>query len=177
MELKMIFAVGERISILNETGKYTVIHVDSTHVLVEDEHGFEQKVPLKLAVKATTVKTTKIILKDELLDSDKKSLKNKMQMPSIDLHIESLLEYDAKMNAFDKLNYQMRQFREFVNKNLAKRQTKLLVIHGIGEGRLKNEIGALIARNDGYSMHDANYSRGGVGASYIEIVLSRAEPI
>ena len=80
MELKMIFAVGERISILNETGKYTVLHVDSTHVLVEDEHGFEQKVPLKLAVKATAVKTTKIILKDELLDSDKKSLKNKMQM-------------------------------------------------------------------------------------------------
>lgn len=173
----MKFSIGERISILNETGKYTVIHLDSTHVVVEDEHGFEQKIPLSLAVKATAVKTTHIVLKDELLDSDKKSLKNKMQMPSIDLHIESLLEYDAKMNSFDKLNFQLRQFREFVNNNLGKRKTKLLVIHGIGEGRLKNEIGALIARNDGYSMHDANYSRGGVGASYIEIVLSQAEPI
>jgi len=177
MVLKTTFSIGEQISILNETGKYTVISIHITHVVVEDEHGFEQKVPLNLAVKATAVKTTHIVLKDELLDSDKRSLKNKMQIPSIDLHIESLLEYDAKMNSFDKLNFQLRKFREFVNTNLTKRKTKLLVIHGVGEGRLKNEIGALIARNDGYSMHDANYSRGGVGASYIEIVLSRAEPI
>lgn len=173
----MKFSIGERISILNETGKYTVLVVDDTHVVVEDEHGFEQKIPLNIAVKTIAVKTPHIIVKDELLDSEKKSLKNKIEIPAIDLHIESLLEYDAKMNSFDKLNFQLRQFREFVNNNLAKRKIKLLVIHGIGEGRLKNEIGALIARNDGYSMHDANYSRGGVGASYIEIVLSQAEPI
>ena len=90
--------------------------------------------------------------------------------------MESLMDADHHMTSFDKLNLQVKKFREFINLNLSKRKTKVLVIHGIGEGRLKSEI-ASILNTPGYDMHDANYSPEGVGASYIEITLSRAEPI
>ena len=68
-------------------------------------------------------------------------------------------------------------FREFINSNLEKRKTKVLIIHGVGEGRLKGELKALIYKNEGFVMQDANYSPNGVGASYIEITLSKAQPI
>ena len=35
----------------------------------------------------------------------------------------------------------------------------------------------LIYKSEGYVMHDANYSPQGVGASFIEITLSEAEPL
>ena len=89
----------------------------------------------------------------------------------------ALNEDDDRYSSYDKLNYQIKRFREFINQNLAKRKTKVLVIHGIGEGRLKSEITTLIHKSEGYAMHDANYSPQGVGASFIEITLSEAEPL
>ena len=97
--------------------------------------------------------------------------------PSIDLHFEALLDEDDRYSSYDKLNLQIKRFREFINSNLEKRKTKVLIIHGVGEGRLKGELKALIYKNEGFVMQDANYSPNGVGASYIEITLSKAQPI
>lgn len=172
----MNFTIGEQVSILNETGSYKVIGIESTHLVLEDEHGFDRNVPCTMIAKSKPVITRNIVLKDhdkELLEGGKK---RKEIVPCIDLHMESLLDADRHMTSFDKLNLQIKTFREFINLNLSKRKTKVLVIHGIGEGRLKSEIASILNR-PGYDMHDANYSPVGVGASYIEITLSRAEPI
>jgi hypothetical protein len=50
------------------------------------------------------------------------------------------------------------------------------VIHGAGEGRLKKEIGILVNAKDGLQMHDAQWHNGQVGASYIEMKLSKFVP-
>ena len=172
----MNFIIGEQVSILNETGSYKVIGIESTYLVIEDEHGFDRNVPRTLIAKSKPVITRNVVRKDqdnELLEGGKK---RKEMVPCIDLHMESLMDTDHHMTSFDKLNLQVKTFREFINLNLSKRKTKVLVIHGIGEGRLKSEIASLLNR-PGYDMHDANYSPVGVGASYIEITLSRAEPI
>ena len=173
----MKFSIGECVSILNETGVYTVLSIEGSYTLVKDEHGFDQKVPIHLIVKTKPIITGQIVVKDQDLDNSSKNKKRKEIIPSIDLHIESLLDIDHHMSSYDKLNLQIKKFREFINVNLAKRKTKVLVIHGIGEGRLKGEITSLLYKSKGYMMHDANYSPVGVGASYIEITLSIAEPI
>ena len=129
-----------------------------------------------MIAKSKPVITRNVVRKDqdkELLEGGRK---RKEMVPCIDLHIESLLDVDYHMSAFDKLNLQVKTFKEFININLSKRKKKVLVIHGIGEGRLKSEIASLLNR-PGYDMHDANYSPVGVGASYIEITLSRADPL
>ena len=173
----MEFSLGECVSILNETGRYIILKLDDVSAWIEDEHGFEQKLPLSLIVKTKLVVTRNIVIKDEDESSLEKSKKGMSRIPSIDLHIEALLDIDDHMSSFDKLNLQIKRFREFMNQNLAKRKTKVLVIHGIGEGRLKSEIKAIMYTSNGYLMQDANYSPQGVGASYIEITLSLAEPI
>ena len=172
----MNFIIGEQVSILNETGSYKVIGVESTYLVIEDEHGFDRNVPRTMIAKSKPVITRNVVLKDHDKELSKGERKRKEMVPCIDLHMESLLDVDHHMSSFDKLNLQVKTFREFINLNLSKRKTKVLVIHGIGEGRLKSEIASLLNR-PGYDMHDANYSPVGVGASYIEITLSRAEPI
>mgnify|MGYP006115899149 CR=1 FL=1 len=176
-DFRMNFSIGECVSILNETGSYTIIKLDTSFAWVEDEHGFDQKIPIHLVVQTKPIITDTIVIKDEDNASSLKSKKGFERIPSIDLHIESLLDADNHMTSFDKLNLQIRRFREFVNLNLEKRKNKVLVIHGIGEGRLKGEIMAIVYRSNGYEMNDANYSPQGVGASYIEITLSVAQPI
>tara|TARA_B100001287_G_scaffold276190_1_gene286158 strand:+ start:3788 stop:4306 length:519 start_codon:yes stop_codon:yes gene_type:complete len=172
----MNFIIGEQVSILNETGSYKVIGIESAYLVLEDEHGFDRRIPHRMIAKSKPVITRNVVRKDqdkELLEGGRK---RKEMVPCIDLHIESLLDVDYHMSAFDKLNLQVKTFKEFININLSKRKKKVLVIHGIGEGRLKSEIASLLNR-PGYDMHDANYSPVGVGASYIEITLSRADPL
>ena len=57
---------------------------------------------------------------------------------------------------------------------LMERQSKFLVIHGAGEGKLKSEIKALLESKKGFRMHDKHVSNGKVGASIIEVFLSEA---
>jgi hypothetical protein len=172
----MNFIIGEEVSILNETGSYKVIGVESTYLVIEDEHGFDRNIPRTMIAKSIPVITRNVVIKDHDKELSEGERKRKEMVPCIDLHMESLLDADHHMTSFDKLNLQVKKFREFINLNLSKRKTKVLVIHGIGEGRLKSEIASILNR-PGYDMHDANYSPVGVGASYIEITLSRAEPL
>lgn len=173
----MKFSIGERVSILNETGNYTILNIGDTFAQVEDEHGFDQNVSLSLIVKTKPIISGKIVIKDEDESSRSKTRKELNLIPSIDLHFEALLDEDDRYSSYDKLNLQIKRFREFINSNLKKRKTKVLIIHGVGEGRLKGELKALVYKNEGYVMQDANYSPNGVGASYIEITLSKAQPI
>ncbi len=70
---------------------------------------------------------------------------------------------------------QISAFKDFCNEQFQKRNTRFVVIHGAGEGKLKNEIGLLCRGKSGIAMHDAQWSNGTVGASRIELMLSRFE--
>ena len=52
-----MFTIGEVISILNETGRYTVESIAKDFIFVIDEHGFELKIPNDQAVKIHHFKT------------------------------------------------------------------------------------------------------------------------
>jgi hypothetical protein len=54
--------------------------------------------------------------------------------------------------------------------------TKFRVIHGIGEGKLKSEIRSLIESRVGFTMHDDNIVNGKVGASLIEMQVTKVIP-
>ena len=46
-----MFTVGEVVSILSETGKYTIVSIGSDIINVIDEHGFDLKVNADKVVK------------------------------------------------------------------------------------------------------------------------------
>ena len=110
-------------------------------------------------------------------DLQQKTVKdNKGQLPQIDLHIEHLIETDSLLSAHDKFLLQIDTFKRFTNQMIQKKTNRFIVIHGVGEGKLIQEIRFLIQSKEGFSLHDANYSPRGVGASFIEIQLSKATP-
>jgi len=81
-------------------------------------------------------------IKDGWTDSDDNVTKHYLweANDSIDLHIEHLVDNPAELNNSEKLDIQIREFERQLENAIANNQHRLLVIHGIGKGVLKNKI-------------------------------------
>jgi hypothetical protein len=62
----------------------------------------------------------------------------------VDLHIDKLLDKWEQLDTFEILHLQLQAFEKYFELAVAHRQRTLTVIHGIGEGRLKEEIHELL---------------------------------
>jgi len=62
----------------------------------------------------------------------------------VDLHIEKLTDSWAHLSNFEILTWQLNAFEKYYHLAVAHRQPQLTVIHGIGTGRLKEEIHAFL---------------------------------
>jgi len=58
----------------------------------------------------------------------------------IDLHIEKLTDNWKGLSNFEILTIQLNNFEKYYNLAVAHRQPNLIVIHGIGTGKLRDEI-------------------------------------
>ena len=58
----------------------------------------------------------------------------------IDLHIEKLASDWKGMSNFEMLSLQLRTFEKYYNLAVAHRQANLIVVHGIGTGKLREQI-------------------------------------
>jgi Smr domain len=58
----------------------------------------------------------------------------------VDLHIEKLTGHSDEMSSFEILSLQLKTFEHFYDLAVSHRQPQLIVIHGIGEGKLREEI-------------------------------------
>ena len=58
----------------------------------------------------------------------------------LDLHIEKLSHDWKQLSNFEILSLQLKTFEKYYHLALVHHQPSLIVIHGVGEGRLKNEI-------------------------------------
>ncbi len=58
----------------------------------------------------------------------------------VDLHIEKLTDDYTRMNNFEMLTLQLKTFEKFYDLAVAHHQPHLIIIHGIGTGRLRDEV-------------------------------------
>lgn len=171
----MIFKPGDKVSILNESGFFIFLNDKNNRALIQDENGFERIVDYRFILIYKVFQVTDTYLKAEDRTEKKITLKITSTIPEIDLHIEVLLENSSKLSAHEKFLFQLDIFKKFTNKMLTERQSKFVVIHGAGEGKLKSEIRFLLQSRKGFKMHDKHVSNGKVGASLIEVCLSEAD--
>lgn len=66
--------------------------------------------------------------------------KNKVPLPSIDLHIQVLNPSLKEASALEIFDYQMEACRGFLRDNKAKGVKKIKVIHGVGSGKLADAV-------------------------------------
>jgi hypothetical protein len=58
----------------------------------------------------------------------------------VDLHIDKLTDSWKHMSNFDMLTLQLKTFEKYFDLALSHHQSSLIIIHGVGSGKLKEEI-------------------------------------
>lgn len=87
----------------------------------------------------------------------------------IDLHIEELVDSYKNLTNAQILNIQTERFEREMEYCLSNGIKKLIAIHGVGNGKLKQEILSILKSIDGVSYYDASYKHYGYGATEILI--------
>lgn len=64
--------------------------------------------------------------------------------PVIDLHIEKLVSDWQRLSNFEMLTLQLKVFEKYYDLSVLHTQPSLIVIHGIGSGKLRDEIHAIL---------------------------------
>jgi len=165
----MQFQVGESVSMLHESGAYTIQQLSDSHAHVLDEFGFEYRIPISSLIKRTPIKGE--VENKELLVTPNATIKQALSsIPTLDLHATALGIDGMPPN--ELLETKLSYCRSFINQCIANRQSKALIIHGVGEGVLRMAVRQLLRGKKGISFHDGNYSSRGVGSTLVEIRLS-----
>jgi hypothetical protein len=87
----------------------------------------------------------------------------------VDLHIEKLTDEWKQMSNGEILDYQLQEFEKWYELALAHRQPILIVVHGVGSGRLRDEIHEILKyRNDVKSFVNQYHPSFGYGATEIQ---------
>ncbi len=88
----------------------------------------------------------------------------------VDLHIDELVDSTRGLSNADMLNLQIDHFRATMDKYLRKPGTKIVFIHGKGEGVLRQALlKELNHRYKGHDVQDASFREYGFGATQVTI--------
>lgn len=87
----------------------------------------------------------------------------------VDLHIEELVDNTGGLSNFEKLNIQLERFEKELDEAIQKNMKKITFIHGVGNGRLKQEITSILKTTRGVTFQDAPYKDYGYGATQVNI--------
>jgi len=88
--------------------------------------------------------------------------------PEIDLHIDSLTSKHEGLSNSEKLRIQLHYFDEFIEKGSRLGVPRVFVIHGIGKGKLRNEIASRLIQNpDVETFKNEFHPRYGYGATEV----------
>ena len=85
----------------------------------------------------------------------------------VDLHIEALYPNCESLDDHSKFEIQMDFFRKCLNEAIVNHVQKIIFIHGVGSGVLKNEIIKELKKYKGLHYFDASMAKDGVGATEV----------
>lgn len=88
----------------------------------------------------------------------------------VDLHLHELIEDETRLGQAEKLSYQLAFFERRLEAAIRDGKKKLIVIHGVGEGVLREEVRKILQYYDGVRFHDADMARYGAGATEVLIL-------
>ena len=138
--------------------------------LLKDEFIFQNQVQQELSL----VDIAKLKSIKEFNSKAKISKSNKEYLKSlekeVDLHIDELVEATSGLSNFDMLNIQLEKFEKELDNAITKHMKKIIFIHGVGNGRLKQEIINRLKLVKGITYHDASYKEFGYGATQVNII-------
>jgi hypothetical protein len=88
----------------------------------------------------------------------------------IDLHIEELIDSHKNLTNYEILSIQLERFEKEMDYCVNNGIKKLITIHGVGNGKLKQEIISILKTINGIKFFDASYKEYGYGATEIRFL-------
>lgn len=161
---------------LNEKGEGTVKEfISSVKARVEISGGFEIEVPIRelIPLPPISLKDIRVYYKDTRAKQKTSPTVSKSHAKDemiVDLHIEKLLEDHYGLSNSEKLDIQIRYFRKKLEMAINGHFTKVVFIHGVGNGVLRQTIRDLLKTYEGIAYSDASYQKFGAGATEVRIV-------
>lgn len=172
------FKIGDTVSVINDTMTGIVAKINHHEVTIECPDGFLYAFDCKELVLnkewnpniSLHQTESEIDLKDNI-KSNYRSKKGSL-IKEVDLHIHELIDSEKGMSNFDKLSLQVNTARKELEAAIAKKQSKIIFIHGRGEGVLKKELRTLCSKYP-VEFHDASYMEYGMGATEVLIFQNK----
>ncbi|NDV16086.1 DNA mismatch repair protein MutS [Muricauda sp. TY007] len=173
------FSVGDRAEVLDEAISGIVQKVDGNEVTLITDDGFpmhfsaEDLVKIEGDISVSNYEVAQIKKEKELPKRRKApTIKPKERSDpkmEVDLHIHQLVKSSKGMSNYDMLNIQLDTAKRQLDFAINKRIQKVVFIHGVGEGVLKEELHYLFNRYDNVKFYDADYQKYGLGATEVYI--------
>ena len=172
------FNIGDKVSFLNEKGTGVITNILSDHrLLVTNEDGFEIPVSINELVPLADRSSYKMNSKMDAKWADQKE-EREMSPPKlsegevweVDLHLDELIDQYDQKNDYEKLRLQLNHFKKCMDAAMAHRIKKIVFIHGMGKGTLRQEIIHALKNYDRIQHFDAPFRKYGYGALTVEFL-------
>lgn len=176
----MRFQIDSKVTLIDDVLTGTVISFKGEFVEIEDEHGMRYQIKETELIpfhddqhelsKYLNI-NNKILKEKSALDKKKKKsfTKDKNEIVfEVDLHIHQLVNSIRNMDNYDMLSLQLETAKRKLEFAISKRFSKIVFIHGIGEGILKSELHFLLKKYP-VNFYDASYQKYGLGATEVYI--------
>ena len=177
----MNFCVGDMASVLDDVVKGEVTNIEGTTIYIKDASGLEFSYKASELVKIDGDQQQLLryneasnhLLESKLAEVPKKRTsifkKSKNEVVfEVDLHIHKLVKSTKGLDNFDMLNLQIDTAKRKLEYAIQKKISKIVFIHGVGEGVLKSELKFLLQKYS-VKVYDASYQKYGLGATEVYI--------
>lgn len=168
--------VGDNVRFLNEEGEGRILaFISAFKARVEISGGIAIEVPVKelVPIPPLSLKDMKVFHKEAPVKKKAAAPVSKAHAKDemiVDLHIEKLMEHHYGLSNSEKLDIQARHFRKKLEAAVNGHFTKIIFIHGVGNGVLRQTIRDLLKTYEGIEYSDASYKKFGAGATEVRIM-------
>ena len=178
----MNFKVGDMVSVLDDNISGIITRIKEDTIIIESSEGFEFEFRPHELMSFSNQKLPSSIFNEQSLDEviKEKETTKKRKTPRIkpkernlppmevDLHIHQLTNSTKHLSNHDMLTLQLDTAKRQLEFAIRKRISKVVFIHGVGEGVLKTELEYLFGRYN-VKYYDADFQKYGLGATEVYI--------
>ena len=177
----MRFEIGKQAAVIDDVLKGVIVQVNAEFIDIQDAEGMVYRFHKKELVvieenqhelsKFSDINNSLLNEKIKAQEVRQKSLLAKQKNEiifEVDLHIHQLVDSTKGMDNFEMLTKQIETAKRKLEYAISKRFSKVVFIHGVGEGVLKTELRYLLNKYP-VEYYDASYQKYGLGATEVYI--------
>ena len=159
---------GDKICVIDEDlcGEFAFAKAEQITFICE--HGFEHTRPASQLIYASNFDFNTPPFQPDLPAVSANTQKhNNPEKLIVDLHLHEVVSYTSNMTNHEKVLAQLDRAKSALEEAESKRIKKVILIHGVGKGKLKKELHHFLNGKTNINYYDADYRRFGQGATEV----------